>query len=237
MEQTRSFKRSGELKKMSKHQLSGKWGAVVLLVFIFWIISMTSAIPYVGAFVHLIIGGALLLGLKSCFVKVAREEKFELENLFSGFKNLGSSILVQLLIGIFIFLWGLLAIIPFVILVVASIKNDGGIGTVVGAVTVIACIILSIPAVIAGYRYSMAYYILNDHPDVGSYEAIVQSKQMMKGYKWKLFCLHLSFIGWFILGIISIGIGFLWIAPYYQTANANFYEELKNVQEYNEQLE
>lgn len=49
----------------------------------------------------------------------------------------------------------------------------------------------------------------------------------MKGNRWKLFCLLWRFFGWFLLGILSFGIGFLWIMPYIQTTIARFYDDLK----------
>ena len=66
-----------------------------------------------------------------------------------------------------------------------------------------------------------------DYPDLTSNEAIEESMRMMDGYKWKLFCLHLSFIGWGILAIFTCCIGFLWFYPYYLTAQAAFYEDRK----------
>lgn len=50
----------------------------------------------------------------------------------------------------------------------------------------------------------------------------------MDGHKWQLFCLHLSFIGWWLLCILTLGIGTLWLAPYSQNSTAAFYEDLKN---------
>jgi uncharacterized membrane protein len=75
----------------------------------------------------------------------------------------------------------------------------------------------------------MSYYILNDHPEMTVDEAIDASIAMMKGYKMKLFLLDLSFIGWFFLGALSLGIGYLWIAPYYCVARVAFYENLKEL--------
>jgi uncharacterized membrane protein len=48
----------------------------------------------------------------------------------------------------------------------------------------------------------------------------------MHGYKWKFFVLQVSFIGWILLSLLSLGIGFLWLAPYITTSNAAFYNEL-----------
>ena len=50
---------------------------------------------------------------------------------------------------------------------------------------------------------------------------------MMKGHKFDLFWLFLSFIGWFILAFFTLGIGFLWLVPYVQTSVAGFYEDVK----------
>ncbi len=88
-------------------------------------------------------------------------------------------------------------------------------------------LLLIVPGIIAAYRYAMSFYILNDNPQMGAKEALEESKKMMNGFKGKLFLLHLSFIGWALLSILSLGIGFLWLVPYVQTATANFYQNLK----------
>ena len=84
-----------------------------------------------------------------------------------------------------------------------------------------------IPGIIAYYRFYMAKYIMAENPDVGVMEAIRQSKQMMKGYKGKLFVLELSFIGWALLCGLTLGIGLLWLQPYIRTTETAFYLELK----------
>lgn len=83
-----------------------------------------------------------------------------------------------------------------------------------------------IPGIVAAYRYSMAFYIMNDNPSIDIMEAIRQSKAMMQGNKGRLFCLHLSFIGWAFLSILTCGIGFLWLGPYVSAADAAFYLEV-----------
>lgn len=88
-------------------------------------------------------------------------------------------------------------------------------------------LLLIIPGFIKAYSYSMTPYILADDPEIKNNAAIEKSMAMMKGNKWRLFCLDLSFIGWILLGIITLGIGFLWVSPYMQQAHAAFYEDLK----------
>ena len=93
--------------------------------------------------------------------------------------------------------------------------------------TFLWALLLIVPGIIAGYRYAMAYYILSDNPQMSGKEALEESKKMMNGFKGKLFCLHLSFIGWGLLGLLTFGIGYLWLIPYIQTSTANFYQNLK----------
>ena len=85
-----------------------------------------------------------------------------------------------------------------------------------------------IPGIIAVYKYSMAPYILMDHPEMTGGEAITASKNLMKGKKWKLFCVEFSFIGWCLLGALTFGIAYIWIGPYMQATMAAFYEDIKD---------
>ena len=93
--------------------------------------------------------------------------------------------------------------------------------------TMLWSLLLIIPGIMATYSYRMTYYILADNPDISAMDAITKSKQMMKGNKAELFLLDLSFIGWYILGAIPLGIGLLWVVPYHLTATAHFYNRLK----------
>ena len=85
-------------------------------------------------------------------------------------------------------------------------------------------LLLIVPGIIAAFRYSMCFYILADNPDMGIMEALNESKRMMRGNKWKFFCLNLSFIGWGILCIFTLGIGFLWLSPYAEVSAIAFYD-------------
>ena len=84
-----------------------------------------------------------------------------------------------------------------------------------------------IPGIIKAFSYAMTPYILEEHPELTANEAIDHSRAMMKGHKFDLFWLYLSFIGWGILCIPTLGIGTFWLIPYMQTAQASFYEDVK----------
>lgn len=87
-------------------------------------------------------------------------------------------------------------------------------------------ILLIIPGIIAALSYSMTFFIIAEDDSIGPLEAIRKSKKMMFGYKWKLFCLYLRFLGWALLCILTVGIGFLWLLPYISVSFAKFYEDL-----------
>lgn len=87
-------------------------------------------------------------------------------------------------------------------------------------------LLLVIPGIVASYSYAMAEYILAEHPELSAGEAIAHSKQLMQGRRGRLFCLHLSFIGWGILAGLTLGIGNLWLTPYRKAAEAAFYREI-----------
>lgn len=87
-------------------------------------------------------------------------------------------------------------------------------------------LLLIVPGIMATYSYAMTDYILAEHPELTASEAIAQSKAMMDGSRWRLFCLHLSFIGWDLLCALTLGLGNLALTPYKQAAEAAFYRDL-----------
>lgn len=89
-------------------------------------------------------------------------------------------------------------------------------------------LLLIIPGIIKSYSYALTPYILVEHPEMSANEAIEESMRLMDGHKFDLFYLQLSFIGWAILSILSLGLGFFWLIPYQMTTQAAFYRDIKN---------
>lgn len=84
-----------------------------------------------------------------------------------------------------------------------------------------------IPGIVMSFAYAMTPYILEDNPELSAWDASTRSREMMRGHKFDLFYLYLSFIGWWILSIMTCGIGFIWLVPYMQTAEVAFYNDIK----------
>ncbi len=141
-----------------------------------------------------IIGGAVELGYNRFNIHLYESsEKPSLDDLFSRFSIFGRALWLRVLMGLKIFAWLLLLVIP---------------------------------GIIAAYRYAMAPYLMAEHPELTASAAIEKSKELMNGNKGRLFCLGLSFIGWYLLVACTFGIGAVFLAPYVKAAETAFYMDL-----------
>jgi len=89
-------------------------------------------------------------------------------------------------------------------------------------------LLLIVPGIIKAISYSMTAYVLYDYPELSYDDAITRSSDIMRGHKMQYFLLILSFIGWFLLGLITLGIGFIWIYPYITATTVAFYDAVRN---------
>ena len=96
-----------------------------------------------------------------------------------------------------------------------------------GLLITLGSILFVIPGIILAFAYSMIEYIYIDNPDIGITEVMKKSREMMKGHKWQLFCLELSFIGWIILTPFTLGILLFWLTPYMGVTTVLFYDSIK----------
>ena len=94
--------------------------------------------------------------------------------------------------------------------------------------SLLAVVTLGIGAIILSYAYGMVPYLLHDYPELSAREAMKISREMMRGQKWNLFVLDLTFIGWILLSILTAGIGMIFVEPYMSTTRAAYYEDLKS---------
>jgi uncharacterized membrane protein len=89
-------------------------------------------------------------------------------------------------------------------------------------------LLLIVPGIVKMFSYALVPYILQDEDyDVLGTDAITLSREMMNGYKAKLFMLHLSFIGWYILTVLTLGLLSLYVQPYLKQCEAIFYQDVK----------
>lgn len=99
--------------------------------------------------------------------------------------------------------------------------------------TIFTCLwslLLIVPGIIKSISYSQSQFIVKDMTDAGfelnPTEAISKSRDLMNGHKMDYFILLLTFIGWYLLCLVTLGIAALWVGPYIQTTKAEFYRKL-----------
>lgn len=95
-----------------------------------------------------------------------------------------------------------------------------------GLFILLKSLLLIVPGIIEAYALSMTNLVRAEDPSLGPKEAIDRSRWLMDGNKFDFFKLQLSFIPWFLLSIVTLGIGAVYVVPYYNISVAAFYENL-----------
>ena len=80
-----------------------------------------------------------------------------------------------------------------------------------------------IPGIVLALGLSQTFYILADDNKRDGFQALKDSWDMMKGHKTSYFVMHLRFFLLGLLCLLTLGIGFFFLAPYIAVAKANFY--------------
>lgn len=200
-----------ELKEKARKSLQGKYGQAIIMTIIFGII--TSAAQIVPTFFR---GGSeitLSIVQLICIVITALLTSFFLLGNVSFYLKIsrGEEVTWQELFSK-TSLWKVCFLTTIL----------------VNVFTAMWTLLFIIPGIIAALSYSMVHYILLDNENMSALEAISKSKEMMNGHKMDLFVLHLSFLGWAILGVFTLGILYFWLVPYMSVTTANFYNEIKD---------
>jgi uncharacterized membrane protein len=222
---------NGDLMRQAIASLRNRWTLAVGVGLLYQVVtSGIQFIPYLGPILVLVIYGPMLLGFNRFFLMIARNQTPDVGQLFDGFKLFGKTLGAYVLICLFIFLWMLPLIVAgiFAGIAVPLIASNSDLGFLLVPVFILLVISGVLLLVRAALAYAQTFFILSDQPALGAYDAIQLSIRMMVGYKWKLFCLGLRFIGWVLLGFLTCGIGLLWVQPYLAVANAHFYDDIRN---------
>ncbi len=95
---------------------------------------------------------------------------------------------------------------------------------VISLLSILGAVLLVVPGIIIALRYSMSWFILADNPEMGFREVMRRSRELMDGRKEELFFFILSYLGWFILSLLTGGVLFiLYVGPYLYLALAGYY--------------
>ncbi|HEY8911383.1 MAG TPA: DUF975 family protein [Desulfosporosinus sp.] len=197
---------NSKLRENAREQLEGKWGKPVLFGFLFMLISaLPSIIPLIGKN-HQFISSALQIIISLLITGSLTVGAIMFSLRFKRGEAPGVAVLFEgfqhfgATLGLY--LWYLLWVLLWTLLLI-------------------------IPGIIKGIAYSMCFYVMADNPKIGIKNALNISKKITKGYKGKIFVFNLSFVGWSILAMLPLGIGYLWLIPYMQISTANLYDQIK----------
>lgn len=201
------MKRAKELRESAWEHKRGQWGLLAGIWFVYAVIvgaigslSATSIIPVIGSIIVFVSSVAVLLISGPFMLGLSKASLEVSEGKHTSFNKLFSGFKQ---FGAAFLLMILIDIFVF-----------------------LWSLLLIIPGIIKAYSYSMSWFVLADRPDLTANEARKRSMYLMKGHKWRLFCLDFSFIGWYLLSILTLGILSFWVMPYHLTARAEFYQEL-----------
>ena len=155
---------------------------------------------------------------------VDQKPEVGVRTLFSAFSTCyWKSVLLKLLLGVIY--WGVGVLTLAVLFVVLTFA--GLFGSVLLLLMSIAVLIGgAVFAIVLEYNLSICYFIMAEYPDLAVMDVIRNSWMLMRGNKWRLFCLEISFIGWMLAACCTCGLGFIALSPYMYTANAAFYMEI-----------
>lgn len=247
---------ASETRQHAREALQGKWGKAALTMFVYSLLTglisiVLKLIPIIGPIVQLVIEIPLTFGLIATLIKLRRGENTTYTEFFTnGFNNFAGSwkvalwtcvklllpiILICVSITIIMFGFGAAAfsVVSSDAYVTGSIssmsdatKAAAGSSAIVGFIGVIALIASSIWFTIRSYLFKPVFFLLFDNPNKTAKEVVEESANVMKGNRWKWFCLEFSFIGWLILAGFTFGIAMLWLTPYILIAQVVFYEFL-----------
>ncbi len=238
---------SSEFRAEARKRLGGKWGKAALItlayVFIVWLISFVGGLTPEGLASLISIGEVVIFvplgfGLTKAYVKLYNGEDVQPFDFFPlGFDSFGKSW------GIAFSMLGKL-IVPFILIIVSYIMLIfGSVGLIVsnsaalrdyssmsggfsalGIIGFCLLIVSTIWYTMKSYYYQLSYVIAAENENMSSKDAVNKSRELMDGKRGKLFCLQLSFIGWAILTVFTLYIGYLWLMPYMQFAIIAFYK-------------
>ena len=170
-------------------------------------------ISYLTMLIAAIFSTLLQTGYQYLLLNMARGKKAELKDLIYPFQTMPDHVI---LLAVRLFLLTLACMLPFL----------GGL--IIFALMVLLLIVSFFLILRMTLDYSQIFLLYLDNPYLSCREIMHQSKNLMKGNRIRYFYLLVSFVGIALLGVVSLGIGFLWITPYMSMTEVEFYRDLIN---------
>lgn len=246
----REYRTIAQIKKQTKEQLLGNYSVLTGSFVVLFVIIYALTLIISGAVTGTMVGGTMmtadvkptlsffvmyfvvmmLIGLFTMIftvgymyqcMKVARGQSTTLGDMFYVFKHHPDKVLI---IGFVQLLISYILVLPQQIMLYypdawGDTDNDIWIWLAIYIAEFAIIMIISL-------SLGMSFLVYFDNPDYSAIACMKESVRLMKGNKLRLFGLGLSLIGMYLLGILSLGVGLMWLMPYMSTATVNFYRDL-----------
>ena len=241
------YKTRKQIKKNALNALSGKWGLAIPMTLVMFFVSVSLTYNTNNIFnitVSSLLNLLLNVGFYSFLLKLlcGQKEHTNFYDLFYGFKcNPGKAILLYLLmslymlpgsliyvIGIFIFTFAIYASagVSMDLMLTGTVPPDTTLMIAVLIMVIILTVLFVIYVAFISSTYALIYFLLLDYPELSTTEIWKKSAQLMKGNRLRYTGLTLSFTPWFLLNLLALGVGTLWLNPYISAAQTAFYLDL-----------
>ena len=217
-----------DLTAAARDGLSGNWGKTIGVMLCYMLLlAGVSLIPVAGPLVQFIFSAPLVVGMTAYLLATVRRQYNPFKLLFAGFSCFGAALCTYLLVLLMLVVWTL----PFVVLAGLAwffFHPDPAAFPPLTQLALGAILFLSMLffMILLQMRYGLALYVVADDPAVRARDAVRRGVELMKGNYWRLGLLWLRFIGWQILCVLTLGIGLIWLAPYFMAATTAFYDDL-----------
>ncbi len=164
----------------------------------------------------------MTVGFSIYCLRIWRRTKAGAGDLFDSFGVFFRSILIRVIPSILLSLWSLIYVLAVTGLTVLAAAISGSVELALWVP--LAGLPFLIPMIVASFAYSQSVYIMLDNPQMSCLQCVLMSRRIMKGHKWEMFVLELSFIGWGILCVIPVV--YLWVMPYMSVTFAGYYDRV-----------
>ena len=188
------MKTNGEIRAAARARLGGG------IFGNYWLTALVAVVIYAALSsvlscfaIGVVFFGVLSVGYAAFFLTLSRRNVADVANMLYSVKS-GERFTHSILVGLFTMVF-----------------------------TFLWSLLFLIPGIVKSYAYALAPYLAVEREDLDARECIAESARLMEGHKWQLFLLDLSFIGWYLLGLLCCCIGIYFVEPYRQAARTEFY--------------
>lgn len=191
-------------------------------------VSLPALLFFVIAYIliYLFVIAPINAGRNLYFTKVADSVQPETDEMFHFYKNLKMAIYPYFRIAIaMVFYTVFFTALLICYFRIFSLFSNNYFSFFNFIISVAIIVLYFVSVTVTRMKYSLFPVVYMKHSTGSAVSLLSKTLRCSYGTKSGLFMLHLSFTGWYVLGILSLGIGFIWIMPYIRIASKIYLNE------------